>query len=157
VSPLATQLQNTENQHEKFVSEMLTQIAWTNHLEIFSAIKDSGQRLFCLLMSIKEKWIKIELRRQIKTASFERTMLANPIVTAVRTQLPQNLFKDPYIFEFPDFPDGHSESGLEKILILKYSQLRPIRKCGEKYLYVEKHCLNTVNRQNQKLLFFFVY
>jgi hypothetical protein len=32
VSPAATQIENTENQHHKFVLEVLTQISWTNHL-----------------------------------------------------------------------------------------------------------------------------
>ncbi len=134
VSPTATQLENPENQHQRFVSAVLTQIAWTNHLEIFSAVKDSGQRLFYLLMSIKEKWSKLELRRQIKTASFERTMLSNPIVSAMQTQLPQNFFKDPYIFEFLDLPDGHSEKDLEKALTLNLQRF--ILEIGKGFTYM---------------------
>jgi hypothetical protein len=46
VSPAATQLQSTENQSQKFVSAVLTQTSWTNHREIFSAVKIAEQRLF---------------------------------------------------------------------------------------------------------------
>jgi predicted nuclease of restriction endonuclease-like (RecB) superfamily len=134
VSPLATQLPIIENQHQKFVSAVLTQISWTNHLEIFSAVKIAEQRLFYMLMCIKEKWSKLELRRQIQTAVFERTMLSNPIVSALRSQLPQNLFKDPYIFEFLDLPDGHSESDLEKALILNLQKF--ILEIGKGFTYM---------------------
>jgi hypothetical protein len=45
-------------------------------------------------------------------------MLSNKILSALPTQLPENVFKDPYIFEFLDLPDIHSEKDLEKALIL---------------------------------------
>ena len=117
VSPLATQLQNHENEPSKFVFTLLTQITWSNHMEILSGGKSAEEKLFYLVITAKEKLSKLELRRQIKTATFERTMLANPIVSALQTQLPQNLFRDPYIFEFLDLPDTHSETDLEKSLI----------------------------------------
>lgn len=117
VSPLATQIQTTENEHLKFVSTVLTQTTWTNHLEILSGAKSAEEKLFYLLISIKEKLNKLELRRQIKSATFERTMMGNKIVSAVRTQLPEGIFKDPYVFEFLDLPDGYSENDLEKSLI----------------------------------------
>lgn len=117
VSPTATQIQTVENQHFKFMSAVLTQISCTNHLEIFSASKIAEQWLFYMLMCIKEKWTKLELRRQIQSAFFERTMLSNSVVSALQSQLPQNLFKDPYIFEFLDLPNGHSEKDLQKALL----------------------------------------
>ena len=63
VSPLATQSQNIENLHEKFMLAVLTKIAWTNHLEIFSAVKDSGQRLFCILIKYKIAQAQIPLSK----------------------------------------------------------------------------------------------
>ncbi len=70
-----------------------------------------------MLIAIKEKYSTRELERALNSAQFERVMLSNPIVSALRTQLPQNLFKDPYIFEFLDLPEIHSEIDLEKALI----------------------------------------
>lgn len=134
VSPLATQLEKTENHHQHFVSEVLTQISWTNHMEIFSAVKNAEQRLFYLLMCINEKWTKLELRRQIQSAVFERTMLSNPITFSVRTKLPQNLFKDPYIFEFLALPEGHTEIDLEKALILNLKKF--ILEIGKGFTYM---------------------
>ena len=116
------------------MSTLLTQISWTNHLEIFSAVKTPEQRLFYLVSCVKEKWTKMELRRQIKSAVFERTMLSNKIVSALPTQLPQNLFKDPYIFEFLDLPDGHSEKDLEKAVMLNLQKF--ILEIGKGFTYM---------------------
>ncbi len=134
VSPVVTQLQDIDNQYHKFVMTVLTQISWTNHLEIFSAVKQPEQILFYLLMNIKEKWNKLEIRRQIKTASFERTMLSNTLVSSVMTQLPENLFKDPYIFEFLDLSDGHSEKDLEKAITLNLQKF--ILEIGKGFTYM---------------------
>jgi predicted nuclease of restriction endonuclease-like (RecB) superfamily len=85
-------------------------------------------------MNIKEKWNKLEIRRQIKTASFERTMLSNTLVSSVMTQLPENLFKDPYIFEFLDLSDGHSEKDLEKAITLNLQKF--ILEIGKGFTYM---------------------
>jgi predicted nuclease of restriction endonuclease-like (RecB) superfamily len=117
VSPMATQLQNPENLHSGFVKSLLCQVTWTNHLEIFSGAMSSEDLLFYLLLSAKEKPSKLELRRQIKTATFERTMLANKNLSALPPLISSGIFKDPYIFEFLDIPDTHSENDLEKAII----------------------------------------
>jgi predicted nuclease of restriction endonuclease-like (RecB) superfamily len=117
VSPMATQLQNPENLHSGFVKSLLCQVTWTNHLEIISGAKSSEEKLFYLLITAKEKPSKLELRRQIKTATFERTMLANKNLSALPPLISSGIFKDPYIFEFLDIPDTHSENDLEKAII----------------------------------------
>lgn len=85
-------------------------------------------------MNIKEKWSKLEIRRQIKSASFERTMLSNKLVSAVHTQLPENFFKAPYMFEFLDLPDGHSEKDLEKAITLNLQKF--ILEIGKGFTYM---------------------
>lgn len=117
VSPVATQLQNPENLHSGFVKSLLCQVTWTNHLEIISGAKSSEEKLFYLLITAKEKLSKLDLRRQIKTATFERTMLANKNLSALPPLISSGIFKDPYIFEFLDIPDTHSENDLEKAII----------------------------------------
>lgn len=117
MSPKATLLQDIKKQHEEFIDKLIIQITWTNHLEIFSAAKKPEERLFYMIMCITEKLSKLELRRHIKTAFFERTMLSNKKVSTPMTLMSQNLFKDPYIFEFLDLPDSHSEKDLEKAIV----------------------------------------
>lgn len=137
VSPLATQLQVTDSKHNMFVTTLLTQITWTNHMEILSGGKTPEEKLFYLLLSAKDKLNKLELRRQIKTASFERSMLAknqNKILSKRPTQFPTNIFKDPYIFEFLDLPDGHSENDLEKALVKNLQKF--ILEIGKGFTYM---------------------
>ena len=117
VSPLATQLPTADNKHDIFVTTLLTQINWTNHLEILSGGKTPEENIFYLLLSFKEKLSKLELRRQINSAVFERSLMANQIVSSLPTQFPTGVFKDPYVFEFLDLPELHSEKDLEKALI----------------------------------------
>lgn len=117
VSPLAAQLPTADNKHDIFVTTLLTQINWTNHLEILSGGKTPEENIFYLLLSFKEKLSKLELRRQINSAVFERSLMANQIVSSLPTQFPTGVFKDPYVFEFLDLPELHSEKDLEKALI----------------------------------------
>jgi predicted nuclease of restriction endonuclease-like (RecB) superfamily len=116
------------------VNLLLCRITWTNHLEILSQTKSAEEKFFYLLHSIKEKWSMRHLRRQLSSGYFERTMLSNQKVSTVLTQLPKNLFKDPYIFEFLDLPDGHSEKDLEKAIILNLQKF--ILEIGKGFTYM---------------------
>jgi predicted nuclease of restriction endonuclease-like (RecB) superfamily len=113
VSPVATLLEK----QNFFLKEVLLKISWTNHLEIFSGNRKAEEILFYTLLSQKENWSKGQLRRQIKTATYERIMLSkkqNERETEPITNLTQNLFKDPYIFEFLNLPENHTEKDFEK-------------------------------------------
>lgn len=115
VSALPTQLKN--RQFERFLS-LLSQVAWANHLEIMSATKSDEEKLFYLLRNTKETWSMRELRRQIQTGSYERTMMSTQFTSNIQTKLPKQLFKDPYVFEFLQLPEKHSELDLEKAIML---------------------------------------
>jgi predicted nuclease of restriction endonuclease-like (RecB) superfamily len=132
--PLASELQNDKNQYHKFVSTVLTQIQWSSHLHILSKTKTVEEKLFYILLTINEKLSVRELERQLNSAVFERTLLAKQKVSTVLTQLPQNLFKDPYIFEFLDLPEGHSENDLEKAIILNLQKF--ILEIGKGFTYM---------------------
>ncbi|MEO5912418.1 MAG: PDDEXK nuclease domain-containing protein, partial [Pelobium sp.] len=133
VSPSATQLEK----HDLFLKDVLLKISWTNHLEIFSSNKKADEILFYTLLSQKENWSKEQLRRQIKTATFERTMLSkhqNFQNTQNITQVTQNLFKDPYIFEFLNLPENHNEKDFEKAIIQNLQKF--ILEVGKGFAYM---------------------
>lgn len=113
VSAVPTQLELSEKQ---LLDKFLGKISWTNHMEILSQTKSPEERLFYLAGCIKEKWSMRELRRQLNSAVFERSLMANKIVASLPTQFPTGVFKDPYIFEFLDLPEAHSEKDFEKAL-----------------------------------------
>lgn len=134
VSALPTLLTQQDDFQQRFLNNVLAKISWTNHLEILSATKSAEEKIFYLIGCITERWSMRELRRQLQTATYERSMLSNKIVPAVPTQFPDNFFKDPYIFEFLELPDGHSERDLEKSLILNLKKF--ILEIGKGFTYM---------------------
>jgi len=118
VSALPSHLEKVNREEHEFVTTLLTQIPWSHHLEILSGCKSAEERLFYLIKAQREKWSKRELKRQIQTAVFERSILANQIVSPLVTQLHnENIFKDTYVFEFLDLPQNYSEKDLRKALV----------------------------------------
>ena len=65
VSPAATQFQK----HQFYIENVLLKVSWSQHLDIFSSIRNPEEILFYLLQTITEKWTKTEVRRQLKTGA----------------------------------------------------------------------------------------
>ena len=81
------------------LSPLVREITWTNNLLILSATKSEEEREFYIKLSIKERYSKRELERQIKSGIYERTLLANKKISSAVQKLPQdttNIFKDTY-------------------------------------------------------------
>jgi len=149
VSTVMTQLEGSENKVDIFVSSVMTQITWTHHLEILVACKTAEEKLFYILMSSKERWSVRDLRRQIKAATFERTMLGNQQVEQLKKYIPQditNVFRDSYIFEFLNIPDLHSEQTLRKTLIKNLSSF--MKELGNDFLFVGEEFKLSVGMQD---------
>lgn len=134
VSTLATHLQKPENEVKNIVTTLLTQLQWSAHLHILSKTKSADEKLFYLHLAIHEKLSVRDLERQLNSAVYERTTLSNQTLQKSLPQLPQNFFKDPYIFEFLELPDGHSEKDLEKALILNLKKF--ILEIGKGFTYM---------------------
>ena len=102
------------------VSALLRQLPWTHNLIILNQSKRPEEREFYPPQAIREKWSSRELERQFETALFERTVLSPAKVTAVLSQThPDTLtvFKDSYLVEFLDLPQGHLEADLHQSLL----------------------------------------
>ena len=154
VSALPTQLSYLNKLHDRFVTAILIQTSWTNHMEILSQTKSPEEKFFYLLYCIKEKWTMRELRRQLNTGFFERTMLSSTNLSLMQKNLPANFFKDPYIFEFLNLPDVHSEKDLEKALILNLQKF--ILEIGKGFTYMGNQYRIQVGKKdyNTDLLFY---
>ena len=102
----------------EFVSTLLTQIPWTHHLLILSKTKSIEEKEFYINLAVKDKLSKRELERQLNSAVYERSMLAQKVVSAMPPQLKSEpVFKDTYVFEFLDLPKNYSEKDLRKALV----------------------------------------
>ncbi|WP_293307318.1 PDDEXK nuclease domain-containing protein [Pedobacter sp. UBA5917] len=114
VSPPVTQLGN--NSFE-FCKRILSKINWAHHLLILSKTKGIEEKFYYLNLCLAERLSKRELERQLNSATFERTMLGNKFDSVITRQLPEGIFKDPYVFEFLALPEIHSENDLQQALI----------------------------------------
>jgi predicted nuclease of restriction endonuclease-like (RecB) superfamily len=102
----------------EIVSALRTQLSWTHHRLILAKTKTMEEKEFYIKLAIKEKWSSRELERQLNAAVYERSMLANKIVSPVVAQFKnENIFKDTYVFEFLDLPENYSEKDLRKALV----------------------------------------
>lgn len=133
VSALPTQINSTDNQSLLIVSASLTQledekqiisflslINWTSHLEIITGCKSIEEKIFYILLSHKERLKYRELRRQIESSVYERSLLGEKIQSLkLKETYPsaKQLFKDRYMVDYLNLPENHSEKTLQQGLI----------------------------------------
>jgi predicted nuclease of restriction endonuclease-like (RecB) superfamily len=158
VSPLATQLENDNNDNEKtIVSTLRTQLSWSVHLEILSGCKLPEEKLFYLIMASREKWGKLEVRRQIDSGFFERYVLNTKLVSPLATQLPAKInerLKDIYSLEFLELGDDFSESDLQKSIVKNLKKF--ILEIGTNFSFVgEEYRVQVANRDYEVDLLFY--
>jgi predicted nuclease of restriction endonuclease-like (RecB) superfamily len=94
------------------------ELSWTHHRLILPC-KTKEEKEFYLLFSVKERWSKRELERQINSSYYERVMLGNAKLSTVTRELPQeitNTFKDTYVLELLHLPEQHHEKDLRKAI-----------------------------------------
>jgi len=104
------------------VSPLVTQLPWTHNLLVLSQCKLAEEREFYLRQSIREKWTKRDLERQLKIGLFARSVLRPPKVSPPVTQShPEavGIFKDAYVIDFLNLPEGHTEADLHRGLVLQ--------------------------------------
>ncbi len=102
------------------LSALLRVLSWTNHCIIMAQCKTLEEKMFYLQTAVKAGWSKRELESQIKRSAFERTMLAEPKLSPVVRELPQDVtgvFKDHYLLDFISLPEPYHEIDLQEALV----------------------------------------
>jgi predicted nuclease of restriction endonuclease-like (RecB) superfamily len=102
------------------LSSLLRELPWSSNLHILTKTKRPEEREFYLRMAIQQRWSVRDLARQIDGGLFERAVLNPPRVsTALRELHPEaeKVFRDAYLLEFLDIPEGHRESDLHASLL----------------------------------------
>lgn len=106
------------------LSTLLRELPWSAHLHILAKTKRPEEREFYLRMSSQQRWPVREVARQIDSALFERVVLHPPkLSTALRELHPgaETIFRDAYVVEFLELPDGHHEADLHQSLLRNLS------------------------------------
>ena len=120
---------------KEFVSTLLTQISWSNHLAILSSSKSDEEREFYIRLSIKERYSARELQRQLDSGYFERYMLSTEKLEPVPVpSIVKNNFLDTYVLDFLSLPDKFSEHEFKKAIIANLKDF--ILEIGKDFTFV---------------------
>lgn len=149
------------------LAPLVRQLTWTNNLLIFSKTKTIEEKEYYLTLSIKERYSKRELERQIDSAVFERSLISTkklaPLVRESNYMSESlknnysnasNIFRDKYLFEFLDLPQNYSENDLKNSLVSNLKKL--ILEIGRDFTFVgEEFRLQVGNKDFYIDLLFF--
>ncbi len=137
IQPTAAQSQNTENHHNKivqvspaqleknnpiqFMQGDLAQLSWYHHTTLLDKVKEREMRLFYIHETIQNGWSRDVMVHQIEGGLHQRqgnisSNFKNTIAPE-QSELVQQLFKDPYKFEFIYLGKQAKERDLEDALM----------------------------------------
>ncbi|MBQ3004579.1 MAG: DUF1016 family protein [Clostridia bacterium] len=120
---------------DEFVTPLVTQISWTNHLLIMSKAKTKEERDFYIALAVKEHYSKRELERQLDSSYYERYMLsAGKQPPELVPQNVRNSILDTYVLEFLDLPEQYSERNFRKAIIENLKQF--ILEFGKDFTFI---------------------
>ena len=127
------------------VQTLSERLSWSHYCELLS-ISDKDKRHFYEIECINAKWSVRELRRQISSSLFERLLLSNGDVNKQKVldlalkgneiANPQDVVKDPYVFEFLGLPEDKPmmESDLEEALVRRIEKF--LLELGKGFMFV---------------------
>jgi len=125
-------LQINENQLDIF------KIPWGHNIMILQKVKNEGEAHFYVEQTIENNWSRAVLEYQLETKLHERQ---GNIVSNFRNTLPeihsdlaQQLFKDPYHFEFLSISKHSKEADLERQLIKNITEF--LLELGKGFAYM---------------------
>ena len=123
---------------DEFVTTLLSQISWSNHLAILSKAKTEEERHFYISLCVKENYSARELSRQIDSGYYERYMLSKEkLLPEPIKGLKENPFLDSYVIEFLDLPSNFKEADLRKGLIRNMKDF--ILEVGKDFTFNEEY------------------
>lgn len=122
------------------LSPLVRELSWTNNLIIFSRTKSADEREFYIQKTLKEKYTKRELERQIDANLYESFRENKLIVSSGIEQIagnPHEFFKDSYTLEFLGLPAKHDEKDLRNALV-KNNMKRFILELGKDFIFIDE-------------------
>ena len=119
----------------EIVKPLASQLSWT-HFVILLMQPNDAARQFYARQSIKHRWSKRELTRQIERKAFERAKIADSKLELAAVPELVGSFKDPYFLDFLGLQQGYLEDDLEQALIRELEQF--ILELGNGFAFVER-------------------
>lgn len=129
-------------------------LTWSHYCELLS-ISDKNKRSFYEKEAVNSVWSVRELKRQINTSLYERLLLSSGEANkekvfalaqkGVELNTPQDIIKDPYVFEFLGIPENKPmlESDLEESLVRQIEKF--LLELGRGFMFVGTQQRVTIN------------
>ena len=99
----------------EIVATLSPQLSWSHIIELLPLKTDEARMYYANLSAEKRLGIR-ELRRQISRKAFERREIANTQLSE-ESNVPFNVFKDPYLLDVLDLKENYLEADLEKAIL----------------------------------------
>ena len=152
-------LSNVYNMRQFYIDYPIFQsltgkLTWTHYCELMS-ISDQNKRSFYERECENSGWSVRELKRQINTSLYERLLLSDGQANKEKVlalsekgqeiTVPEDLIKDPYVFEFLGIPEKKPvlESDLEKALVRQIEDF--LLELGRGFMFVGTQQRVTLN------------
>ncbi|HEV8331838.1 MAG TPA: PDDEXK nuclease domain-containing protein [Steroidobacteraceae bacterium] len=104
--------------HAEFVQQVVAQLPWGHNTHLLDAIKAPAEREWYARQAIENGWSRNVLAHQIESRLFARRGRAltnfSHTLPADRSELAQQLVKDPYSFDFLSLTQDAQERDLER-------------------------------------------
>jgi predicted nuclease of restriction endonuclease-like (RecB) superfamily len=110
-----------ENQDSIILQAPLAKLSWYHHLTLLDKVKDPGIRQFYIIKTIENGWSRntmvywIEAELHLRHGPVSAT--SKSAITSGESELIQQLFKDPYNFDFLQLTEKAKERDVENALI----------------------------------------
>ncbi len=127
------QFYETYRNSEKLAT-LSRELTWSHNIQILSC-KTDEEREFYLTLSVKNRYSLRELKRQMNSSLYERTMLSGitkKLITGRNDGL--TALRDSYILEFLDLPENHREKDLRKAISINLKSF--ILEFGKDFTFV---------------------
>lgn len=132
------QFYETYYQNKK-LSLLVREIGWTNNMLIIAQTKTEVEKEFYLQLTIREKYSKNELSRQLESGLYERYMLSKENISLVAREIYPNInehIRDYYSFEFLGLKENYSEYNFKKAILTNLKEF--ILEFGKDFLFIEE-------------------
>jgi predicted nuclease of restriction endonuclease-like (RecB) superfamily len=115
------EFQSVDNKEGAILQVSLAKLSWYHHITLLDKVKESDIRIFYIRMAIENGWSRDIMVNQIERGLHKRQGALTHNFTATipeyESELAQQLFKDPYKFEFLGLGEEAKEKDLEQALI----------------------------------------
>jgi predicted nuclease of restriction endonuclease-like (RecB) superfamily len=134
----------------KIVQEVLAQITWYQNLALLEKLEDQNDRLWYARAARSHGWSRNILAMQIDSRAHERQGKAltnfKETLPAAESDMADQVFKDPYLFDFLGTADPRRESEVERALVDHIQKF--LLELGSGFAFVGRQVLLEVGDQD---------